>query len=648
MLIIGRRALLVTGQWLKPNALGAMRFTTLKLGLEAAAILLFVLASPGMDRRVISEDVIVSSITLMRTNLYKNISPAISNSGHMMMLGKSDTTTPQDLSASANKKRRRSSGGEADGGVLRELQKVYRHIVGLVGMQVVLTERITRLIQSVPLDDQALLTLTSGALYALELESALLASSAAVHNIQTAAVDMITAVFKKYPRHRDVILEDIFPIMLRIPSSRKALKAFPIRYSSAAFQPLSRSMLSQPSSTADKSVDYIQALSVLILSLIQSCVVRPTYQSALEEGIENGGSEAEMNLVSGVKGCSDVAFKIAGELLKRCARKGEEGGASEFRPILSNLIDDLMLVVMNPAYPAAETLLVALAKRLSFDLLSASSSSRSGNATMESTYLATAFDALGKICSMEARILALRREKPLSTILPTTEERQRIYCYCKKIDAIDELSVACDRCDHWYHASCVGHTRDSLPEVWICDACVLRVVIHNESVLRSGGDKAVCGVDEDFATRKLLVEHLSTASTVSGTFNDAREYQLEKWVDECERLSKKAHTHDETATDGESPLDDTRWVCRRLLEQWDRRFQSVASFPDRVMLSLSDEGLFRSAISLASKCELCQSFTSHLGLMVQLMSDDSPPQLRKLALKAVEKVSRIDCFQRNH
>jgi hypothetical protein len=257
---------------------------------------------------------------------------------------------------------------------------------------------------------------------------------------------------------------------------------------------------------------------------------------------------------------------------------------------------------------------------------------------MEPTYVATAFDALGKICSMEARMLALHREKPLSTIIPTTEERQRIYCYCNKSDTADELSVACDRCDHWYHVSCVGHTRDSLPEVWICDACVLRGVVQDEVALRNGA-KSVCGVDEDFAIRKLLVEHLSRASNVANTFKDAREYQLARWVDECESLSK---TYSETTTlaeESESPLEDTRWVCRRLLDQWDRRVEPLKHLGGRGVLTLSDEGLLRSALSLASKGELVVAFANHLGLMVQLMSDESPSQLRKLALKAVEKVS---------
>ena len=52
-------------------------------------------------------------------------------------------------------------------------------------------------------------------------------------------------------------------------------------------------------------------------------------------------------------------------MLQRCARKGEEGGASEFRPILSNLIDDLLLVRYLIEFPAAEMILHSLSHRVS-------------------------------------------------------------------------------------------------------------------------------------------------------------------------------------------------------------------------------------------------------------------------------------------
>jgi cohesin loading factor subunit SCC2 len=68
---------------------------------------------------------------------------------------------------------------------------------------------------------------------------------------------------------------------------------------------------------------------------------------------------------SGLDGCDAVCNQFTSQILQRCYRKGEEGGASEFRPILSNLIDDLLHVRFMIEFPAAEMLLLSLSHRVS-------------------------------------------------------------------------------------------------------------------------------------------------------------------------------------------------------------------------------------------------------------------------------------------
>ena len=72
------------------------------MGLEAASILLFIMTSPGIDRRVVNEEAIDACNVLFRNHLAKNILPSINNVGHIV--NKAAENTP-------SKKRRRSSTG---------------------------------------------------------------------------------------------------------------------------------------------------------------------------------------------------------------------------------------------------------------------------------------------------------------------------------------------------------------------------------------------------------------------------------------------------------------------------------------------------------------------------------------------------------
>ena len=55
----------------------------LSMGLEAAAVLLFIMNSPGVDRTVISEDAIEASVVLFRHHLSKNLLPSLNQVGHI-------------------------------------------------------------------------------------------------------------------------------------------------------------------------------------------------------------------------------------------------------------------------------------------------------------------------------------------------------------------------------------------------------------------------------------------------------------------------------------------------------------------------------------------------------------------------------------
>ncbi|MGH7954821.1 MAG: hypothetical protein ACREOZ_02550 [Gloeomargaritales cyanobacterium] len=74
-------------------------------------------------------------------------------------------------------------------------------------------------------------------------------------------------------------------------------------------------------------------------------------------------------LSSGLIACRSACNFVAEQLLRPCSRMGNDGGASEFRLILNNLIDDLLTVLLLPEYPCADMLLLSFTKKISDDLL---------------------------------------------------------------------------------------------------------------------------------------------------------------------------------------------------------------------------------------------------------------------------------------
>ncbi|RXN00009.1 Nipped-B-like protein [Acipenser ruthenus] len=76
-----------------------------------------------------------------------------------------------------------------------------------------------------------------------------------VSELQLCAIKLVTAVFSRYEKHRQLILEEIFTSLARLPTSKRSLRNFRLNSSDTAGEPM-----------------YIQMVTALVLQLIQ-CVV---------------------------------------------------------------------------------------------------------------------------------------------------------------------------------------------------------------------------------------------------------------------------------------------------------------------------------------------------------------------------------------
>ena len=619
-------------------------------------ILLSIMTSPGIDRRLVKEDAIVACLILMRHNLTKNILPAINNCGHIVAgMSKSELVA----SPVATKKRRRRSSGFAgsDASVIKDMGKCYKYaIFQTIGNTVVLMERLDALIQKVPLDDQHLMTCSAGALVSLELDPSTEVAASQTHQLHVASIGIVTSIFRNHSKLRPMIIEDLFALMLKMPSGKRGMRTYPVQCSSILYPKqaweLSKS-LGSDDNIWSSSTPKIQPISIAIMNFVHSSVTRPSF---VEPNMANGNGgfvnedpkRGTSRLNSGLRDCQAISDFFVNHLLSRCSKKGEDGGASEFRPILSNLIEDLLIVLLAPEYPAAEMILLSIANAMYRDIIKMTS----GKAAKESTtttYFNTIFDALGKICSAVAKIKKWNEDHPARLDPPVIYDKKsaikHVDSYCKETeDNGDKFMVKCDMCNTWYYGDCVGVSRDTLPEKWLCDCCQFDRIVQFERDRNTNLGELGCPaqlIDRPYCLRRLVVDYLSilTQKTSSKGIRDVYGFQLARWLKMLETKNAQNNYLDE---------NDSLPVIAGLIELWDPQFSpgvyqgDDAGSLNGMLNCMSDEGRSRMVVEFVCKISsLLTSFKGQVGRIVKLLESPSK-SVRKLSLKAIERIADAD------
>lgn len=639
----------------------------------------------------------------MRHHLYRNAIPALSNTGHTTIYSpsnhKSHLSVAEDSTKSPQLKRQKTttttrapSVAKSSQALVKFMKKVSKKIYSSIGLLALLMERIDLLIQAIPVDDQPLLSICSTALSSLTIilpitsSSSNQAAASLTNVIQMASLALVTTVFRQYARHRIVILEDLFPLFLKLPTSRKSMRTFPVSGNSFGMGSRRESQngsLSSATSSCKRRRSgpvmgqaNIQAMSALILFLVQSCVTMPLPEGEEEKVTEPSSpstrnDRALPNLTSGLLDCESACQFFTAQLIQRCAKKGEEGGASEFRPILSNLVEDLLNVQTVPDFPAAEMILLSICRRLTYDLIKASSGGgRSSNPPAEGTYLTTAMDTIGTICSdVASKIVASRKnplefpkEKSVSSLSDkaniSTDSNEVNRCFCGRTSLVDTFMLDCDRCHSWFHGNCVGVAKDNLPEVWICDECTMQLlVLEQTKLLTAQCDKTgntdqiemgeITEEDQAHLMKILLLNFLSNhaKATKSSNIAIARKFHLAKFIQDVNDLRNLKNNNGGTHT---LSYLDVEILCAHLMGMWNL---PDASDTGNNMIHqsnkceyLSEEGNAKLMLTLYA-CQtnnLASSFPRLLGVLLSLMGDERTVSLRKLAVKAVSQVVKVD------
>ncbi|XP_061757800.1 nipped-B-like protein A isoform X3 [Nerophis ophidion] len=163
-----------------------------------------------------------------------------------------------------------------------------------------------------------------------------------VSELQLCAIKLVTAVFSRYEKHRQLILEEIFTSLARLPTSKRSLRNFRLNSSDQDGEPM-----------------YIQMVTALVLQLIQCVVHLPNDKDTLDE--HENKIDQDVLITNSYETAMRTAQNFLSVFLKKC---GSKQGEEDYRPLFENFVQDLLSTVNKPEWPAAELLLSLLGRLL--------------------------------------------------------------------------------------------------------------------------------------------------------------------------------------------------------------------------------------------------------------------------------------------
>lgn len=572
------------------------------------------------------------------------------------------------------------------------LKRVYKLILSstLVGSFSNLMETLESYIYNVPLDPAPLLQIVSVCLCTMDIALNDMSNITDTRVIQYGCMNVLTRIFGMYKSLRRSILDEFLGVLKNIPNGKKNGRTFVLNTGSRRFIFNNRT-ISNDTETNDDSV-MVQNVSVLICDMVQSCALRPRDPVVYDHSVENTNGETTHTVVpssaqvtpthdstsiapTNIQDSIAVCVLFTKNLLQKCSKKGEEGGASEYRPVLQNLVQDLLKMQLLSEYPAAELLLLSITKRICEDLIGSSSiTTATTNGNLEPTYLTTAMDTLGIISSDICAKVAAARSNPLvfpkainlsdlDTLYkdPSNSGSEKNRCFCGRESYNNTDMLDCDRCHHWFHMSCVGVAKDDLPDSYICDECKIQVlVIHQINALLTKANKLdkskldspteLGHEDKVHIMRTLLFNYLShqVAVTKSVSGEAARDFFLAKCIQDIDGIQLNG--------DVEHGVLSQKMMQDHLQHLWHNRetyFHKASEYSLMTTLEstplddnceyLSQEGNSKLMLTLiASKSSVVAMFPYIIGVIVGLMGDEGVVSLRKLSVKALSQIVHVE------
>lgn len=331
------------------------------MAVDAALTATHVMTSDDMPKGVYIEDVIERIVSLLKVQLTNTIYPEYD-------------PVYRVTGIISNMKQRRARAGSV----------THRGTLSLYNKLAELISDLAELVNIQDLPDTIILHIASVAVSPFFVEN--------IGDLQLAALKLVTSVFAKYETLRHVVIEEILASLARLPSSKKNIRNYVVQ-----------------------GEDRIQMVTALVLELIQSVVTLPKIQDGQSSPNHKKCSltDKELQIKTSYEKSKITASQFLQVFLQKCTTKGNED--QDYRPLFENFIQDLLLVVNKPQWPAAEMMLCILGNILV---------NHFSNKSIDMTMRTASLDYLGTVAARLRRdaVNAQSREETLDSILQRLQD----------------------------------------------------------------------------------------------------------------------------------------------------------------------------------------------------------------------------------
>lgn len=396
--------------------------------IQAGMVLLLVLSTKDIDHRMLQDETIESICQLYKHCVHKVFLPALDSSFITLAMKSASSSKPSQQERTdddhddemmdsaiihSNKKptssRKRGSSHKKSqhhhssanhhSSTSSVLERQIQNNIPVLCESI---EALQDFILSVKLPDQWIFQMETTFLSIFEIES-----SRSALMLQTCSVAVLRAIFLQHPKHRSMIIQDMFALVIKLPTAKRNLRTFRLY----------------------DSEKNIQMVTALILSCIQSSISSTTAPKLCTLSEET----AKMSYLTSAQ---DACRQLVGLFLNKCIMMKKKEDEVDYRVVLTNFTEDLLLVFIRPKWPAAETMLEILSGSLA-SILKTNVEKKGRQKHLESHMSLLALDLVGKICKEIRMVTNITKTYALQTSEDDAEyiemqDRHRQYLVSKQ------------------------------------------------------------------------------------------------------------------------------------------------------------------------------------------------------------------------
>ncbi|XP_060588229.1 nipped-B-like protein B isoform X3 [Ruditapes philippinarum] len=530
--------------------------------IDAALTAIYIMTSSKMPKQVFIEDVIDRIVMFGKFQLQNTIYPEFDPVYRI---------NPKDKDgyhSSSKMKRSRASQVKHKSSI-----SLYNKLTDLVG-------NLAELVEIQELTDTIILQMSTLGVAPFFVEN--------VSELQLNAMKLVTTVFAHYDKHRQLVLEDIFSSLARLPSSKRNLRSYRLN-----------------------AGEHIQMVTALALQLIQ-CVVKlpqpksdddPVEEEQIEEAAKSKRDKHGRNkrksdpldpdviIVTSYETAIRTGYNFLSVFLKKCTVKGEE----DYRSLFENFVHDLLSTVNKPEWPASELLLSLLGRILVQQF---------SNKSIEMSLRTSALEYLGIVAAR------LRKDAVSSQLSQ---------------EIIDDIVTK------------VNHESDKEDD---------EEVKRSTRSGRKSPEEEVQEPDETQSLQKAMLDYLSYHGASEPAYLFARQFYIAQWFRDTTKEAAKKHQKADEDFDAEEEekstenLADTEARTKFLLSQVETSYKPYSSYKPLPSKLDYDSGCLV-ARYLSSKRPFAQSFDIYLGQILKVLAENAVA-IRTKAMKCLTSVVEAD------